>query len=112
MSSPIVIKVDPKERRSEDRVIYCEEVNVTAFNPDGIALYMEGVQCVEGSEHGVRLSLSVRIPPGQRIMISATRPGLEASNAAFEVIGCQARNGGYQLGGKLISSTEDWKILS
>jgi|SRR5579885_975742 len=112
MSSSVVIKVSAKERRSEPRMIYCDAVNVTAYNTEGIACYLENVECVEVSDHGVRLSLSVRIPPGQQMLISASQPGLRASNAAFQVVWCKPTKDGYLLGGKLISSSEDWQVLS
>jgi hypothetical protein len=112
MSSPVLIKVAPDERRSEPRTIYCDKVNVTLFNPDGLPTYMENVECIEISNNGVRLSLSVRIPAGQLMVISASKPDLEASNAAFHVAWCEPRDGGYQVGGRLISPPENWRVLA
>ena len=112
MSSPILIKIAPSERRREDRVIYCDEVSVTLFNADGMPTYLEHVRCIEVSDHGVRLSVSVRIPPGQLMVISASKPGLEASDATFAVAWCELVDSEYQLGGKLISSPDNWRILA
>jgi hypothetical protein len=112
MSSPVLIKVAPEERRTERRIIYCDRVNVTLFNSDGLPTYVENVECIEVSKHGIRLALSVRIPAGNLIVVSASKPDLKASNAAFQVAWCELRDGAYQIGGRLISPTDNWNVLT
>ena len=105
-----VSKLSNRKGRAEQRFPYRDLVNVTTIDDDGVPLYRENIQCLEVSQHGVRIALSNPVETGNRIIITATKPGLKAQNAVFEVAWCAQESNQYHLGAKLISSPGEWMV--